>query len=201
AEAEREATQRAREQLAEKKQEVRRRARSVSTRQKRRARQPRDVPRLGAEAEGPIGVGDQVRLDEAGAVGEVLELTGTEAIVALGALTSRVKLTRLTKVGGRTEQQVIVGGPAARDPLPVTRARTRVDLRGQRVEAALTEVERLVDEGLAAGLPSVEILHGKGTGALRQAIHNQLARRRDVAGFEAAEWNQGGDGVTIVRLG
>ncbi|MEM6326679.1 MAG: MutS2/Smr-associated SH3 domain-containing protein, partial [Bacteroidota bacterium] len=149
AEAEREATQRAREQLAEKKQEVRRRARSVSTRQKRRARQPRDVSRLGAEAGGPIGVGDQVRLDEAGAVGEVLELTGTEAIVALGALTSRVKLTRLTKVGGRTEQQVIVGGPAARDPLPVTQARTRVDLRGQRVEAALTEVERLVDEGLA----------------------------------------------------
>ena len=68
------------------------------------------------------------------------------------------------------------------------------------MEDALAETERLVDEGLAAGLPSVEILHGKGTGALRQAIHNQLARRRDVAGFEAAEWDQGGDGVTIVRL-
>ncbi|MEM1056546.1 MAG: Smr/MutS family protein [Bacteroidota bacterium] len=204
AEAEKEATALARAELEEKKQAVARRARNVSKRQKRRAPATNgraQSARLGAEAEGPIQVGDQVRLDDAGAVGEVIELTDKEAVVALGALTSRVKLKRLTKVGGAKQQTVIVGGPAASDPLPITRARRKVDLRGQRVEAALPEVERLVDEGLAAGLPAVEILHGKGTGALRQAIHNQLARRRDVAGFEAAEWDQGGDGVTIVRLG
>ena len=202
AEAEKEATQLAREQLAETRREVARRSRNVSKRQQKRA------SRLNGRAksvrqptvDGPIGVGDQVRIDGAGAVGEVIGLSGKEAVIALGALTSRVKLKRLTKVGGAREQSVTVGGPAARDPLPVTKARRKVDLRGQRVEDALAETERLVDEGLAAGLPSVEILHGKGTGALRQAIHNQLARRRDVAGFEAAEWDQGGDGVTIVRL-
>ena len=202
AEAEKEATQLARAQLAEKSDEVRRRSRNVSKRQKRRA--PRTnghaQPNRQPEVSGPITPGDQVRLDDAGAVGEVLEVSGKEAVVALGALTSRVKLKRLTKVGGAKEQKVVVGGPSATEPLPITRARRKVDLRGQRVEAALAEVERLVDEGLAAGLPAVEILHGKGTGALRQAIHNQLARRRDVAGFEAAEWDQGGDGVTIVRL-
>jgi DNA mismatch repair protein MutS2 len=46
----------------------------------------------------------------------------------------------------------------------------------------------------------VEVLHGKGTGALRAAIRNALAGRPDVAGVESAAWNQGGDGVTVVRL-
>ena len=208
AEAEREATLAARQRLDEAKEAVSRRQRNVAKRQKRRAPKasgaaPAASPRANgraADASGPLQVGDQVRIDGAEAVGEVVELTDRDAVVALGALTSRVKRKRLTKVGGRAEQKVVVGGPAASDPLPVTRARVRADLRGRRVEAALAEAEKLVDEGLAAGLPSVEILHGKGTGALRQAIHNQLARRRDVAGFEAAPWDQGGDGVTVVRL-
>lgn len=202
ADAEKEATQLARQRLQEKKETVQRRSRNVNKRRKRRAPTPASgASPNGAVASGPIEVGDQVRIDSAGATGEVIELTDKEAVVALGALTSRVKLKRLTKVGGKTEQKVIVSSRGAHEPLPIVKAQTRIDLRGQRVEAALAEAERLVDEGLAAGLPSVEILHGKGTGALRQAIHNQLARRRDVAGFEAAEWDQGGDGVTIVRLG
>ncbi|OZC04556.1 hypothetical protein BSZ36_02570 [Rubricoccus marinus] len=210
AEAEKEATQLARQRLAETKETVQRRSRNVDKRRKRRAPStPGGAllgPASGAKAagapasSGPIAVGDQVRIDGNGASGEVLELTGKEAVIALGALTSRVKLKRLTKVGGRKEQKVFVKGGGAHEPLPITRARVKVDLRGQRVEDALQEVERFVDEGIAAGLPSVEILHGKGTGALRQAIQNQLARRRDIVGFEAAEWDQGGDGVTVVRL-
>ncbi|MEL6615744.1 MAG: Smr/MutS family protein, partial [Bacteroidota bacterium] len=206
AEAEKEATQLVRQRLEEKKETVRRRSRNVDKRRTRRRPTPKASGAASngasgaAAASGPLTVGDQVRIDGAGATGEVIELTDKEAVVALGALTSRVKRQRLTKVGGRTEQKVIVSSRGAHEPLPAVQARTRIDLRGQRVEAALAEAERLVDEGLAAGLPSVEILHGKGTGALRQAIHNQLARRRDVTGFEMAEWDQGGDGVTIVRL-
>ena len=79
-------------------------------------------------------------------------------------------------------------------------AQRRIDLRGERVDAALAAVERLVDGGLAAGIPSVEIVHGKGTGALREAIHRQLESRSDIVGFDIAAWNQGGDGVTVVLL-
>ncbi|HEX8298658.1 MAG TPA: Smr/MutS family protein, partial [Rubricoccaceae bacterium] len=79
-------------------------------------------------------------------------------------------------------------------------ARTRLDLRGARVDEALADVEQFVDAGLVAGVPSLEIVHGKGTGALRQAIHEALARRRDVSGFAVAPMDQGGDGVTVVRF-
>ncbi len=53
---------------------------------------------------------------------------------------------------------------------------------------------------MASNLHTVEILHGKGTGALRQAIHDYLSASPDVAGFDEAPWNQGGAGVTYVTL-
>jgi DNA mismatch repair protein MutS2 len=62
-------------------------------------------------------------------------------------------------------------------------------------------VQQFVDEAIAANLDQVEVLHGKGTGALRQAIQEELAQRPDVAGFGDAEWEAGGTGVTIVELG
>jgi DNA mismatch repair protein MutS2 len=94
-----------------------------------------------------------------------------------------------------------VGGRAPIGASGALTARTRVDVRGRRVDEALAMVENLVDHAAAAGVPSVEVLHGKGTGALRAAIREALAARNDVAGVEAAQWNQGGEGVTVVRLG
>lgn len=204
AEAERETTKEAREKLDEARARVRKRKakveRKVSGRQRRQS--DGDAP---AHA-GPIAVGDHVRLDADGPVGEVLALDGAEAVLALGALTSRVKTARLAKVSGPQSR----GRVAARTPGRVRRgesrsatvstARIRIDLRGARVDEALSEVQRFVDEALVGGVPSVEILHGKGTGALRQAIHDQLARRGDLAGFAVAPPDRGGDGVTVVDL-
>jgi DNA mismatch repair protein MutS2 len=104
----------------------------------------------------------------------------------------------LTRVGRREPQRVEIRAPAG-GPGALS-ARTRIDVRGRRVDEALELVERLVDEAVAAGAPSVEVLHGKGTGALRTAIRETLEARPDVAGVETAAWNQGAEGVTIVRL-
>jgi DNA mismatch repair protein MutS2 len=198
--AEKEATRAARAQLDDTRERVRKQTRAVAGRQ--RSRQPAPAP--GAPA-GPLAVGDQVRLDDTRSIGEIASLDGREAVVVFGSLTSRVALGRLTKVGGPVPQRVEVRAPqradAPRDAPAITQVQTRIDVRGARVEEVVPEVQRLVDDGLAAGLPSVEILHGKGTGALRQAVHAHLAKRPDIAGFEAAPWNQGGDGVTVVRLG
>ena len=198
AQAETEATREARQALDEAKERVLRRQRNVEKRRKKRA--PRAKATAPAIA-GPIEPGDQVRIDGGDAVGEVLELTDKEAVVMLGALTSRVKRSRLTRVGGARPQRAEVRVPkgSGRD-LPIVSVQRRLDLRGERVEAALSAVQSFVDEGIAAGLPRLEILHGKGTGALRQAIHDQLARRPDIAGFEVAPYDQGGDGVTLVDL-
>ncbi|MBO6576696.1 MAG: Smr/MutS family protein [Rhodothermales bacterium] len=144
--------------------------------------------------QGPIGLGDQVRVGRDGPVGEVLEIKDSEAVVAIGPAHSRVKLARLVKVGGKAAQKVLV-----KARLEPSAARLRIDVRGKRALEAVAEVERFVDEGLSAGLERAEILHGKGTGALRASIHDYLEARRDVT-FDEAPIDQGGAGVTIVSF-
>src|SRR5690606_11884619 len=90
--------------------------------------------------------------------------------------------------------------PATGSNLSVLTARSSIDLRGKRVDEALAEVAHLLDDAVAHNLQRVEILHGKGTGALRQSIHEYLSSHPDVASFEDAPWEQGGPGVTIVNL-
>jgi len=155
------------------------------------------------KAPGPIREGDQVVIDDGSTKGEVQDIDDGEAVVVLGSMHMRVDLDRLTRVGGPREQQVTVSqtqGGGSSD-IAALRASNRIDVRGHRVEGALAEVQSFIDEAIAANLDQVEILHGKGTGALREAIQEELARRPDVAGFGDAEWDEGGAGVTIVELG
>ncbi|MFN5309122.1 MAG: Smr/MutS family protein [Candidatus Kapaibacterium sp.] len=79
-------------------------------------------------------------------------------------------------------------------------ARASTDVRGFRADEACKEVERLVSDAVLANLPSVTIIHGKGTGALRQAIHDQLSRHGSVSSFRNGAITEGGDGVTIVEI-
>ncbi len=74
----------------------------------------------------------------------------------------------------------------------------RLDLRGKRADLALEELERFLDRSLLAGTGGVEIIHGRGTGALRRAVHEKLRSFPGVASFETAPEGQGGDGVTRV---
>jgi DNA mismatch repair protein MutS2 len=147
---------------------------------------------------GPIEVGDQVVIDGGSTAAEVLELTGRDAVVAQGSMRLRVKAARLTRVGRKKQQTVSVR--QVQSAVPVASARSRIDLRGQRVDEALGEVARFVDEAIRTGQSRLEILHGKGTGALRQAIHEQLGTMPEIASFEEAPLNEGGAGVTIVTM-
>lgn len=190
--AERDATRRAREHLEDFREEL-----VVPERSKDRKEAPPSV----APISGGIREGDQVVVDEGQTVAEVLELDGNEAIVGLGSMKMRVKLSRLTRVGGRRKQQVSVRQVGSSDsPIAAATARSRIDVRGMRADEAVSEVERLLDQALQTGQQRVEILHGKGTGALRQAIHEFLSGSPEVASFEDAPWNEGGEGVTYITL-
>jgi DNA mismatch repair protein MutS2 len=158
---------------------------------------------------GPIEAGDQVLVDGEREA-EVDDVDDEEAVVLLGAMRMRVEKDRLARVGGPREQQVTVrGGRSSSDSgngdagggeLPALQAGHRIDLRGRRVREARPLLEELIDEASVAGLERVEILHGKGTGALRAFVHEYLAERPDVASFENAAWDEGGTGVTHVAL-
>jgi DNA mismatch repair protein MutS2 len=77
---------------------------------------------------------------------------------------------------------------------------TQLDLRGKRYEEALNEVDQYLDAAILAGYPQVTIVHGKGTGALRQGITDYLKNHRSVKSFEFAPPNQGGNGATVVKF-
>jgi DNA mismatch repair protein MutS2 len=75
-----------------------------------------------------------------------------------------------------------------------------LDLRGQRAEDALDELERYLDAAYLAGLPFVRIIHGKGTGRLRQAVREALSSHPHVSRHETGGEKEGGDGVTIAKF-
>ena len=205
AQAEKEATKEARAKLEEFKEKVEKRKTNVEKRRRKQqkrqrtqeGRPHRPTPAVG----GSISVGDQVVLDGGSSAAEILELDDEEAVVAFGLMRMRVDRARLTKVGGpRTQKVTVRQVQNTASDLIAVRARAEVDLRGYRVDEALAEVQRFIDEAVASNLDTVEILHGKGTGALRQAIHDYLVASPDVSDFDEAPWNQGGAGVTRVRL-
>jgi DNA mismatch repair protein MutS2 len=75
-----------------------------------------------------------------------------------------------------------------------------LDLRGQRAEDALEMLENYLEKAYMAGMPFVRIIHGKGTGVLRQEVRTALKGHEYVATFEEGHPNEGGDGVTVAKI-
>ena len=97
--------------------------------------------------------------------------------------------------GGRA-----AGSAAGARPTSPEIASLRLDLRGKRADLALSELERYIDRALLAGREGVEIVHGRGTGALRREVHALLRSHPGVADFGLAPEDQGGDGVTVATF-
>jgi DNA mismatch repair protein MutS2 len=75
-----------------------------------------------------------------------------------------------------------------------------LDLRGQRVDEGLRTLEQYLDSAFLANLPWVRIIHGKGTGRMREAVRNELKRNSHVASWEEGRDGEGGPGVTVAKL-
>jgi DNA mismatch repair protein MutS2 len=75
-----------------------------------------------------------------------------------------------------------------------------LDLRGKRVEEGLTELEHYLDSAFMARLPWVRIIHGKGTGKMRQAVRQLLSQHSQVRSWEEGKDGEGGAGVTVAKL-
>ncbi|HEX3342978.1 MAG TPA: Smr/MutS family protein, partial [Polyangiaceae bacterium] len=147
------------------------------------------VQRLRAEAEVVEVMGEQVRV----AAGP-LKLTVAVADLRAAAPPEPPSRPALRALSGRSPAPAL-----PEEPLIQTRDNT-CDLRGLRVDDAVGMATTFLDRALGEGQRAVFLLHGHGTGALREAIREELGRTRYVTRFRAAERDQGGDGVTVVWL-
>jgi DNA mismatch repair protein MutS2 len=77
---------------------------------------------------------------------------------------------------------------------------TEINLLGKTVDEALAELDKYLDDAYIAHLPTVRVVHGKGTGALRTAVHKYLKKQRHVKSFRLGEFGEGDAGVTIVEF-
>nr|BBH92806.1 endonuclease MutS2 [Thermogemmatispora argillosa] len=157
-------------------------------------------------SEGPLQVGDLVRVLTFGQNAELVSLAPErgEAEVQMGSLRFRVPLEHLRRVGGRQAAGTQSGSRSPAVVLPRAEDRPAVsmqlDIRGWRVEEALEQLESYLNDAALAGLAAVRIVHGKGTGALRSAVREHLAKHPLVKSYQPAPAREGGDGVTIVSL-
>ncbi len=150
-----------------------------------------------AQLQEPLLVGDTVWISSLGQTGQILSLADGEAEVQVGLFRAKVPVLELEKrqaAPPASESQVHV--TLSPRPLPGV----ELDLRGMRVDEALPHLNKYLDDAYLAALPFARIIHGKGTGALREAAREALAEHPLVASFRPGELNEGGDGVTVVKL-
>jgi DNA mismatch repair protein MutS2 len=160
--------------------------------------------------ERPIRLGDKVRLRSLNTQGIVTSLGEQELEIQVGTLRVRTRLSEVELV--RKGQEPDSGQLPQKAAREVERRREaesnlnapspgiELDLRGQRADEALDQLERYLDAAYLAGLPYVRIIHGKGTGKLRKAVREALGSNPHTRSFEAGAANEGGDGVTIAKL-
>ncbi|MDO8898203.1 MAG: Smr/MutS family protein [Bacteroidales bacterium] len=151
--------------------------------------------------------GDQVRIDEMDVVGELLSINEHEAVIGFNSVklrTSPEKLTKLSRKEARLEEkrQPQRRRSALSEDIneKATQFRLTVDVRGKRAEEALELVGKYIDESVLLSVKDVNILHGKGNGILRRVIREFLSRTKEVATFEDAPVEAGGNGITRVKL-
>ena len=134
-----------------------------------------------------------------GKAGRVVELRGRDAVVAVGAMKLTVPIKTLKRVSKRALERLEVAVPLIGDQ-PEIEVKHEVDLRGMRVDEAEIAVTQAVDAAVRADLGALRIIHGKGTGALRERVGELLSGDSRVRTFRMGAWNEGGAGVTIAEL-
>lgn len=145
---------------------------------------------------GPVRVGDTVFIRPYSTTGQVLALDKKEAEVQMGHFRTTVPVSQLETQARATqpplERQVSL--PAVESP------GMELDLRGQVAEDALLKLDQYLDQAYLARLPWVRLIHGKGSGVLRQVVRDELRRHPMVSSYRSGQAGEGGDGVTVAKL-
>jgi DNA mismatch repair protein MutS2 len=155
----------------------------------------------------PLQVGEHVQIAGQNVIGKLLEIQGKTAIVAFGQIKSTVALNRLERVSAGQAKQAEQRIAAQRSSNATEDIRNRqltfkqeIDVRGMRVDEALQAVVYFIDDAAMVSATQVRILHGTGTGALRQAIRDYLHQASMVKSYRDEHVQFGGAGITVVEM-
>ena len=147
-----------------------------------------------------LRAGDRVFVPAMQSEGEVLSVNRKhgEAEVQVGGIRLNVKLKSLFTAAKAAEKKETAR--VVRTVGPVLAVQTEINLLGMTVSEAVQEVDAFIDRAVLAGLEEVKIIHGVGTGKLREGIRNHLRGMKNVAEFRGGAYGEGEAGVTVVRL-
>ena len=146
----------------------------------------------------PLQPGDEIKLLTVNQTGEVLKQVGeTEYLVQVGIM--KVKVHREDLQLMKKEKKTYIE-PVATIKGSNYHVKTELDLRGERFDDAMIKLEKYVDDSILAGYPHVSIIHGKGTGALRQGVQEFAKKHPSIASSRLGSNNEGGSGVTILEF-
>jgi DNA mismatch repair protein MutS2 len=147
----------------------------------------------------PLNVGDRVLYEEGNQVGEIVEILDNENMqVLFGSIKLKVprqKLTRTTAKEKPQRYETSIGIEAESEPAPRS-----IDIRGLSGDDAVSAVDTFLDRAVLAGYKIVDIIHGKGTGVLRNRISEYLKQDTRILSYRLGDWNEGGSGVTVAEL-
>ena len=141
-----------------------------------------------------LRVGDEVFIKTIKSKGEIIALTKAEAEIAVGRLHMRVGLSELEFRGRPVKQEEPIAVPQTSSP------GLELDLRGLRIDEGLSRMDKHLDQAILSRVPWVRIIHGKGTGRLREAVRKSLKKNPRIVAWEEGKDGEGGAGVTIARF-
>ncbi len=157
--------------------------------------------------EAPLAEGDTVLLDNKEVTGTIISTNGTDAMIALGNIITKVKITRLTKISKREEKKLSKTSIPFVEKSTYDRIRERklnfkpdIDLRGVRGSEAMEQLTNFIDDAVMCSASSVRILHGKGNGILRTLVRDFLKTVSAVESFADEHVQFGGSGITVVKF-
>lgn len=151
--------------------------------------------------EGEIKVGDSVRIKGQNVIGEVLTINKKDISIAMGQLKTIVKKNRLEKISQRGIKKVqrsnAMNFDFAKQQIAFS---PEMDIRGKRADETYNLVGNFIDQAIMLSHSNLRIIHGKGTGALRQIVKDVLNTYKEVNSVKNEHPDRGGDGVSIIKL-
>ena len=153
-----------------------------------------------------LNKGDQVFVPHLNQSGTVIETPNNKGdiLVQLGIMKTKINISQVTyhKEDSKAEKTKRKPGGSGKgmDLTKVQSISTSIDVRGYTSDEAMSSVSKYLDDAYLSHLPQITIIHGKGTGVLRMAIHSQLKKIKYVKSFRLGLYGEGENGVTIVEL-